>query len=313
MRAILQNSDLSPVELPDPVPGPAEVLIAVRAAGVNRADILQATGRYNAPAHLTPILGLEAAGIVAAVGDGVDPTMVGRPVNALLDGGGYADLVTAPVTQVRLLSDDANLALAAARPEALCTSWFNLVQLAHLEPGERVLIHGGSGGVGHVAIQVARNLGATVLTTCGSPEKARWCEELGAHLAIDYHDDVPAAVHAATDGRGVDVILDVLGAGGLASNMAMLAHRGRIAVIGLQRGRRGELDLGELLARRATIMGSRLRELSPREKAGVVSGATSHSKLVNAHVHATVPFEDARRAHELMDDPATIGKIVLTF
>ncbi len=312
MRAIPMDSNLEIVDLPVPEPGPAEVQIEVVAAGVNRADLLQAAGHYEVPEGANRILGLEAAGRISAVGPGVETSLVGRAVNALLDGGGYAQFVTSPVTQVRLLPDDADLTVAAARPEALCTAWFNLAQLGRLQRGETVLVHGGSGGVGHVAIQLARAMGATVLATCGSEEKARWCEELGAAVGIDYHGDVVAAVKGATGGRGVDVVLDVLGAGGLGPNMEMLAHGGRITVIGLQKGRKGELDVYGLLAKRATITGSRLRELSGREKALVVSGATGYSDAVEAHVDAVVPFEEVARAHELMDDPATRGKVVLT-
>lgn len=306
------DSDLEIVELPVPEPGPAEVQIEVRAAGVNRADLLQAAGHYPVPEGANRILGLEAAGHISAVGPGVDASLIGRGVAALLDGGGYAEYVTVPVTQIRLLPDDADLTLAAARPEALCTAWLNLVQLGNLQRGETVLVHGGSGGVGHVAIQMAHAMGATVLTTCGSEEKARWCEELGAAVGIDYHGDVVGAVNGATGGRGVDVILDVLGAGGLQPNLEMLAHGGRITVIGLQKGRVGELDVNMLMGKRASITGSRLRQIGLREKAVVVSGATSFSDRVSAHVDATVPFEDARRAHELMDAPETRGKIVLT-
>ena len=295
-----------------PEPGPAEVQIRVAAAGVNRADLYQAAGRYPIPEGSNRILGLEAAGHVSAVGDGVDASLEGRAVNALLNGGGYAEYVTVPVTQLRLLPDDADLTLMAARPEALCTSWFNLVPLAALKRGETVLVHGGSGGVGHVAIQMARALGATVLTTCGSPEKVRWCEDLGADIGIDYNGDVVTAVKDATAGRGVDVILDLLGAGGLEANLEMLALGGRITVIGLQQGTRGQLDMRQLMDKRATIRASRLRRLSPQEKAVVVSGATKFTTEVTPHVHATVPFEDVRRAHHLMDAPETIGKIVLT-
>lgn len=242
MRAISSDFGLFPIQLPEPIPRPAEILLRVFAAGVNRADLLQAAGKYSPPPGFSTILGLEAAGVIEAVGAGVDPSLVGRKVNALLDGGGYAEKVAVPLTQIRLLPDDADLITAAARPEALCTSWFNLVQLARLREGERVLIHGGSGGVGHVAIQLATAMGAHVLTTCGSETKAQWCRDLGADYAFDYHGDVVAGVRDATDGHGVDVILDVLGAGGLAANLEMLAHGGRIAVIGLQQGRVGELD-----------------------------------------------------------------------
>lgn len=300
------------IELPLPAPGPAEVRIRVHAAGVNRADLLQTSDHYRLPPGFTEVLGLECAGIVDAVGTGVDQSLVGRPVGALLDGGGYAEFAIAPVTQIRILPDDADLAISAGRPEALCTAWYNLVQLGGLQRGERVLIHGGSGGVGHIAVQLARMLGATVLTTVGSEAKAARIRELGAHEAIRYDGDVPTAVADITRGKGVDIILDVLGAGGLENNISMLATGGRLAVIGLQQGRRGTLDLNELLRRRLTVFGSTLRGRTAAEKATIVSGATEYADRVTIVVHEFVPFDDAARAHALMNKPATFGKIVLT-
>lgn len=300
------------VDLPLPTPGPAEIRIRVAAAGVNRADLLQTSAHYQLPAGFTEVLGLECAGTVDAVGTGVDASLVGRPVAALLDGGGYAEYAIAPITQVRILPDGADLTIAGGRPEALSTAWYNLVQLAGLQRGERVLIHGGSGGVGHIAVQLARLLGATVLTTVGSDAKAARVRELGAHEAIRYDGDVPAAVADLTGGKGVDVILDLLGAGGLANNLKMLSTGGRLAIIGLQRGRRGEIDLSELLYRRLTVMGSTLRARTAAEKAAIVSGATEYADRVTTVVHATVPFDDAARAHAIMNEDATFGKVVLT-
>ena len=300
------------VDLPVPEPGPAEVRIRVAAAGVNRADLLQTSAHYKLPPGFTDVLGLECSGVVDAVGAGVDASLVGRPVSALVDGGGYAEFVAAPVTQVRVHPDDADLTTSGARPEALCTAWFNLVQLAGVQRGERVLIHGGSGGVGHVALQLARLLGATVLTTVGSDEKAERVRGLGAHEAIRYDGDVPGAVEHLTGGRGVDVILDVLGAGGLADNLSMLSTGGRLAIIGMQKGRRAEIDLSQLLSRKLTVMGSTLRARTGAEKAAIVSGATEFSDRITTVVHAKVPFEDVVRAHALMNEPETFGKIVLT-
>lgn len=301
------------VEMPVPKPGPAEVRIRVAAAGVNRADLLQTSAHYRLPEGFTEVLGLECAGTVDAVGAGVDASLVGRPVSALLDGGGYAEFAVAPVTQIRILPDDADLTVSGARPEALCTAWYNLVQLAGLQRGERVLIHGGSGGVGHIAVQLGRLLGATVLTTVGSDAKAARAVELGAHHAIRYDGDVPAAVADLTGGKGVDVILDLLGAGGLAGNISMLATGGRLAIIGLQRGRKGEIDLSEMLYRKLTVMGSTLRARTAAEKSAIVSGATEFSDRVTTVVHAAVPFEEPERAHAIMNEDATFGKVVLTF
>ena len=234
---------------------------------------------------------------------------------ALLDGGGYAEYVVAPATQLIPLATDPTRATdrtrAAALPEALCTAWFNLVGICHLEAGQTVLIQGGSGGVGHVAIQLARLLGARVLTTVGAPWKGERCVDLGADVAIDYHDHVPAAVAEATGCRGVDVILDVLGAGGLADNLRMLVDGGQLAVIGLQQGRMGELDLGRLLSRRLTVHGSTLRARSREEKAAIVAAAAPYAPYIEPSVHAVMPLRRAAEAHALMDDPNTFGKVVL--
>lgn len=308
MRAITAESFPNTVDLPTPEPGPGEVLIRVGAAGINRADLLQAAGQYPVPDGRTPVLGLEAAGTVEKVGDGVDASLVGTTVAALLQGGAYAEYVTVPASLTTPVDD---VVQGASWPEALYTSWFNLVTLARLQPGETALIHGGSGGVGHVAVQLAKALGARVLTTCGSEAKAEFCRGLGADVALDYHGDVPAGVADATDGHGVDVILDVLGAGGLPPNLKMLAHGGRIAVIGLQKGRKGELDLNALMAKRGTLMGALLRHVSVEEKAQIVADATPYAARIRTHIHEVVPFEDAARAHELMNEDATIGKIVL--
>lgn len=333
MRAITADSFPGLVDSPDPPLQAGTAVIKVVYAGVNRADLLQVSGAYATTADSSPILGLEAAGIVHAVGSPEDRARIGRPVAALLGGGGYADFVTVPEGQLFFLDDAAPVltgipatpadgvspdpsslspfAAAAAFPETLCTAYFNLVDLAQLRTGETVLIHGGSGGVGHVAIQLARLLGARVITTCGSASKAEFCRALGADVAIDYHDDVVEAVLDATDGKGVDVILDVLGAGGLPSNLAMLAMGGRIAVVGLQKGRRGELDFVRLMEKRATIVGARLRDLALDTKARLVSESAPYISQLRIHVDAVVPFDDAGRAHQLMDAPSTKGKVIL--
>ena len=302
---------LSLSEAPTPEPGPGEVLIEVHAAGVNRADLLQATGSYPPPPGASPILGLECAGVVTGLGDGVDPALLGTPTSALLDGGGYAEYAVAPASQLLPVTDPADMPRAAALPEALATAWFNLIQIAHLRAGQSVLIQGGSGGVGHVAIKLARLVGADVLTTVGAPWKGKRCRDLGADVVIDYHDDVPTAVLAATGGRGVDVILDVLGAGALADNLRMLAPHGQLAIIGLQQGRRAEIDLGQLLSRRVTVHGSTLRARTRAEKAAILAAAAAYAPYIEPAVHAVVPLRRAGEAHALMDEPGTFGKVVL--
>lgn len=302
---------LALTEVPVPEPGPGDVLIEVHATAVNRADLLQARGVYPPRPGESDILGLECAGIVTEVGDGADPSLLGRRVMALLAGGGYAEYVVAPATQLIPLPDDADLLHSAALPEALCTAWYNLVGLCRLQAGQTVLIHGGSGGIGHIAIKLARLLGARVITTAGAPWKAERCLALGADVAIDYHDDVATAVAEATGGRGVDVILDVLGAAAFKANLSMLAPHGQLAIIGLQQGWRAELDLGELLRRCVSLHGSTLRARTREEKAAIVAAAAHFAPYIEPAVHAVLPLRRAGEAHALMHEQQTFGKIVL--
>lgn len=319
MRAITTDDKaLTLSELPDPVAGPGEVLVRVAAAGVNRADLLQRAGHYPPPAGASDVLGLEAAGTVAAVGEGVTGWAVGDEVAALLAGGGYAELVAVPAGQLLPVPAGVDVVDAAALPEAVCTAWSNLVMTGGLRAGETVLIHGGSGGVGSAAIQIAAALGARVLTTAGGPERTARCRELGADVAVDHRtEDVTAAVREATHGRGVDVVLDVLGAGALATNVEMLATGGRLVVIGTQQGRRGELDLGALMTRRASIHATTLRARPVEEKAAVVAEVREHvwpmveAGRVRPLVQERVPLAEAERAHALLRDGAVFGKVLL--
>lgn len=306
-------------ELPGPVPGPGEVLVDVAAAGVNRADLLQRAGHYPPPPGAPAWPGLEVSGVVAALGPGVRGWAVGDRVCALLEGGGYAEQVTVRAAQVLPVPDDLDLVDAAALPEAVCTAWSNLVDAGRLRAGEWVLVQGGSGGVGSVAVQLATALGTHVVTTAGGPERAERCRALGAEVAIDHRaQDVVAAVRAATGGRGVDVVLDVLGAGGLADNVTMLATGGRLVVIGTQRGRRGELDLGLLMARRGSVVATTLRARPADEKAALVADVRREVWPMLADgrlrpvVHARLPLEQAARAHELLDSGEVFGKLLLT-
>jgi len=290
-------------EVPDPVPGPGEVLVEIAAAGVNRADLLQRAGHYPPPPGAPAWPGLEVSGVVIALGPGValpddGGWRVGQKVAALLAGGGYAERV--------------------AVPEAACTAWTNLVDTGGLRAGQTVLVQGGSGGVGSVAVQIAAALGARVITTAGSAERTLRCVQLGAELAIDHRaDDVVDAVLAATDGRGVDVVLDVLGAGGLADNLAMLATGGRLVVIGLQRGARTEIDLGLLLARRLTVAATTLRSRSAAEKAAIVAAVRANvwpmldDGRLRPVVHARLPLDRAGDAHRMLESGTVFGKILL--
>ncbi|HEX5331116.1 MAG TPA: NAD(P)H-quinone oxidoreductase [Cellulomonas sp.] len=328
MRAVVVSSpggfeSLVMSEVPDPVPQPGEVVVEIAAAGVNRADLLQRAGHYPPPPGAPAWPGLEVSGVVVSLGPDAAPPdgggwRVGQQVAALLAGGGYAERVAVPAGQLMPVPTTVSLVDAAALPEAVCTAWTNLVDTGGLRAGQTVLVQGGSGGVGSVAVQLAAALGARVITTAGSPERAQRCMELGADLAIDHSaDDVVAAVLAATGGRGVDVVLDVLGAGALADNLAMLATGGRLVVIGLQRGARAEIDLGLLLARRLTVAGTTLRSRPAVEKAAIVAAVRANvwpmldDGRLRPVVHALLPLDRAGDAHRMLESGTVFGKILL--
>jgi putative PIG3 family NAD(P)H quinone oxidoreductase len=239
-------------QVPDIVPGRGEVLIKVSAAGVNRADLLQAAGLYPPPPGASELLGMEVSGVVAAVADDVGDWSPGQEVCALLAGGGYAEYVAVPAGQVLPIPDGIDLQDSAGIPEVACTVWSNLAMTAHLSKGQLILIQGGASGVGSHAIQVARALGARVAVTAGSPAKLDLCRELGAEITINYHDeDFVARVKEATDGAGADVILDIMGASYLDRNIDALASDGQLVIIGMQGGIKGELNIAKLLSKRA--------------------------------------------------------------
>ncbi|MHB1740686.1 MAG: NAD(P)H-quinone oxidoreductase, partial [Actinomycetes bacterium] len=278
-------------EVPDPVPGPGEVLIQVVAAGVNRADLLQRQGQYPPPPDCPPYPGLECSGHVIGLGPEVTGVSIGDPVVALLSGGGYAEQVVAPITQVLPAPVGVDLVDAAGLPEVVATVWSNVFTLAALRPDEHVLVHGGASGVGTMAIQLASVLGATVLTTAGSAERLERCRSLGAAVGIDHHvQDFVEVVHQVTGGRGVDVILDNMGAAYLARNIAALAANGRLVVIGLQGGARAELDLGVLLSKRAAVLATSLRARPAAEKAAIMASVREHvwPLLRDGRVHPVI-------------------------
>ncbi|WP_423462898.1 NAD(P)H-quinone oxidoreductase [Promicromonospora sp. MS192] len=313
------SGKLSLSSLNHPNTGQSDVLIEVAAAGVNRADLLQRAGYYPPPPNAPDWPGLEISGTVKRVGRGVSRWRVGDQVVALLEGGGYAELAVVRETQVLPVPDGIDLVDAAALPEAACTVWNNLVDVGRLRAGEWVLVHGGSGGIGTIAIQVAKALGAHVVTTAGGPERTARCAELGADVVVDHRtQDFTQEVLRATDGRGADVVLDLLGGGALDANVRTLARGGRLVVIGMQQGRRGELDLSALLARRGTVTGTLLRSRPPEEKARIVADTEQHVWPLFADgrarpvVHARIPFAEAQSAHDLLESGEAFGKVLLT-
>jgi putative PIG3 family NAD(P)H quinone oxidoreductase len=303
-------------ERPDPEPRLGEVVVDVAAAGVNRADLLQRMGQYAPPAGASDIIGLECSGVVANVGDGVSRWRVGDPCVALLAGGGYATKVAVPGGQLVAVPDRIDLVTAAGLIEVAATVVSNL-GLAGLTAGDRLLVHGGAGGIGSFAIQYGRALGARVSTTAGNADKLDYCRSIGAELAVSYHDDWPAAV-AAWAGGGVDVILDVVGAKYLESNVRCLATGGRLVVIGLQGGRQGTLDLGILLQKRGQVIATNLRGRPVPEKSEICATveATVWPLLTGGVIkpapHTLFPLADAAAAHRRLESGGNVGKIILT-
>jgi putative PIG3 family NAD(P)H quinone oxidoreductase len=324
MRGVIASEPGGPevlavVDLPDPAPGPGELLIDVAATAVNRADALQRRGNYDPPPGASPVLGLECSGVVEALGEGVSEWAVGDRVCALLAGGGYAEKVVAPAGQAMPLPAGLDLAVAAALPEVACTVWSNVFMVAGLQPGETLLVHGGAGGIGTMAIQLAHALGAKVVATAGSEEKVEACRDLGADLAVNYRErDFVEEVRQGTGGRGADVILDNMGAKYLARNLSALAVEGRLVVIGMQGGVRAELDLGKLLAKRGAVIATSLRARPTADKAAICAAVVEHvwplvaDGTVRPVVHASLPLDQAAEAHRMMEASVHIGKIVLT-
>ncbi|MBK8459798.1 MAG: NAD(P)H-quinone oxidoreductase [Micropruina sp.] len=301
-----------------PTPRPGEVLIRVVASGVNRADLLQRQGFYPPPRGESDLLGLEVSGRIEALGEGVTGWTVGDDCLALLAGGGYAELVAVPSGQVLAPPEGVELVTAAGLIEVAATVVSNFDHV-NLSAGERVLIHGGAGGIGSFAIQYAVAIGAKPLVTAGSAAKLELCRSLGADLAFDYHDDWAAAVREATQGRGVDVILDVIGAKYLESNVASLALDGRLVVIGLQGGQKGTLNLGALLNKRATVTATSLRGRPAEQKAAICARVAEVVwPLITAGRITLAPptrfaISDAARAHEHLASGQNTGKIVLVW
>lgn len=309
-------------EVADVSAGSGEVLIKVAAAGINRADLLQAAGLYPPPPGASEIIGLEVAGTIAAVGAGVSKWAVGQRVCALLAGGGYARYVAVPGAQVMPVPDGVTLDDAAGLPEVACTVWSNLVMTAGLEAGQWLLMHGGASGIGTHAIQVARELGAHVAVTAGSPAKLRVCEDLGAEALICYRDeDFVERMREVTGGVGADVIFDIMGASYLDRNLAALAPDGQLVIIGMQGGVKAELNIGALIGKRLSVAGTALRGRP-------VDGAHGKGRIVDAVVDsvwpmvergsvrpvigARFPIEAAAEAHRALESGDVAGKVILT-
>lgn len=305
-------------ELPDPRPGSGEVLIAVAAAGVNRADINQRLGHYPSPPGSADWPGLEVSGTIAEMASDVSGWSVGQPVCALLGGGGYASLAIAPASQLLPVPAGLDLVDAAALPEAMATVWSNVFLDAELRAGETLLVHGGSGGIGTIAVQLARAFGCLVAVTAGSAEKLAACARLGADTLIDYRtDDFVERMLEASDGRGADVILDPIGGDYLERDLRALAPHGRIAVIGNQSGAKSTIDVRSLMGKWANIHGTTLRARPAAEKAAIVASVLANawplveSGAVLPVIDQRMPLADAARAHERMESSAHIGKLLL--
>jgi NADPH2:quinone reductase len=309
---------LRPIEAPVPEPGDGDVLIRVAAAGVNRPDLMQREGKYPPPPGASDIPGLEVAGAVAAKGRAVERWNVGDEVCALVTGGGYAQYCVAPAPQCLPLPPGLDLISAAAIPETFFTVWANVFERGRLRAGETLLVHGGSSGIGTTAVQLAHAFGAKVFATAGSEEKCRACETLGAVRAVNYRkEDFVSALMAATSGRGVDVILDMVGGDYFGRNVELLALEGRLLQIALLRGARAEINLARLLRQRLTIAGSTLRSRSIGEK-GELAKALERavwpllaSGKVRPIIYARFPLTQAAEAHRMMEEGHHIGKIVL--
>jgi len=325
MKAILITQPGGPEVLtygdaPDPMPGAWDLLIAVHATAVNRADLLQRRGGYAPPPHASPILGLELAGeVVGLPANGIGHWQLGDRVMALVTGGGYAELAAVPVAVAMPIPPELSDEQAAAIPEAFLTAYLNLFTLGHLQPGEIVLIHAGASGVGTAAIQLAHAAGATVIATAGSADKCDRCRELGADTTINYKvESFAERVLAATDGHGADVILDFIGTPYWTGNMQAIAPYGRLLHIGFLGGSRGELDLGMIMAKSLTIAGTTLRRTPIDRKATLVSAFSdfalprfARGELIPV-IDAAYPLAQAAAAHRRMESNDNIGKLVLT-
>lgn len=305
--------------VPVPRPGPGQVLIEVVAAGVNRPDIMQRSGNYPPPKGATAVPGLEVAGRIVALGEGADELAIGDEVCALVISGGYAEFTLAESGHCLPKPKPLSLVEAAGLPETYFTVYSNVIERGRLKAGESFLVHGGSSGIGSTAIQIAKHHGARVFATAGSEEKCAFCRELGADAAINYREaDFAEEVKRLTEGKGVDVILDMVGAAYLAKNIASLAVEGRLVQIAFMQGYRVEsLNLTPIMLKRLTVTGSTLRARPKADKTAIAQGLAREvwplleDGRIRPVIHATFPLAEARQAHELMESSAHLGKILL--
>lgn len=322
MRAISISEPGGPdvlgwIEVPDPVPGLGEVLVEVAGSAVNRADLLQRQGFYPPPKGASEYPGLECSGTIVELGEGVRDWQVGDEVCALLAGGGYAEKVAVPAGQLLPVPGEIKLLAAAGLPEVACTVWSNVVMLAQLAEGDVLLVHGGAGGIGTHAIQVGKALGATVAVTAGDDERLERCRQLGADITINYREQNFVDV-LKQETSGADVILDVMGAKYLDSNIDALASGGRLVVIGMQGGTKAELNIGKLLMKRASVAATSLRSRPLEEKAAIVASVREHlwplveQGSVKPVVDRIIPMEEAGEAHKALDAGGVFGKILLS-
>lgn len=318
MRAIVGTETLSWSQAPEPVLQPSEILVRVRATAVNRADLAQRAGRYPPPPGASTILGLEAAGFIEALGEGVSRWSVGDRVCALLAGGGYAELVAVPQGQLLPVPEGLSWTEAAALPEVLTTAWLNLFLEGGARAGHRVLLHAGASGVGTAAIQICRELGVHCWVTVGSDDKLEFCEQLGARGGCNRNQQLFADLARDwTGGHGFDLVLDPVGAAYLAHDQRVLATGGRLVVIGLLTGRKAELDLGRLMVKRQQVVGSVLRARSVEEKATIIADVRARAwplveqGRVKPVIHTIMDIQDVEEAHALVASNTTIGKVVL--
>jgi len=310
---------LVPTKRPVPEPAPVEVLIKVAAAGVNRPDVAQRQGAYAPPPGASDLPGLEVAGEIVATGPDTPRWKVGDRVTALVAGGGYAEFCAAPAPQCLPIPGALTMLEAAALPETFFTVWTNVFERGRLKAGESFLVHGGSSGIGTTAIQLASHFGARVFTTAGSPDKCSKCKELGAAVAVDYKtEDFVKVVERETGGKGVDVILDMVGGDYINRNLQCLALEGRMVHIAFLKGTKAEINLANVMVKRQTITGATLRPRSVAEKGGIARALEEKvwplvaAGKVRPLIHATFPLEQAAEAHRLMESSAHLGKIVLT-